>query len=416
MRREVQLERRALTWFRVDPDVAAGLAHDAVDRGEPEPGPLPHILGREERLEDVLPGLAIHPDARIAHDELGIRARRDLEVSRRGFVVERHALRGDGDRAAFGDRISRVDDQVDEDLVELAGVDQDRADLGTQRHRQPDVRPDQPTEHRLDRLDRSIQVGRPGAHQLPAAEGEQLSRQDGRAVGGHIDRRDAGERRFVIEERPVLGREILGQHVRESADREQHVVEVVGDPAREPTDRLQLLRLEQLRFDGLACADVARDRRCPQDPALDVADRRDRERHVDERPIPARTDRLEVEDALTCGDPGKEGRDLIRLIGRREDADVPADDVARRVSVKPFRPGVPARDRPIEALGEDRIVGRLDDRFIQRCRCREREDGVRGRLGARLRLGHPLVVRASGRAAAPSGGASRLEVRVWIGR
>ena len=51
-----------------------------------------------------------------------------------------------------------------------------------------------------------------------------------------------------------------------AADREQHVVEVVGDAAGQPPDRLELLGLEQLALGGLAGGDVD-DRREDLQPA-----------------------------------------------------------------------------------------------------------------------------------------------------
>ena len=62
--REVELERGAVPGLGVEPDVAAGLVDDPVDRGQPEAGALALLLGREERLEDVLARVAVHADAR----------------------------------------------------------------------------------------------------------------------------------------------------------------------------------------------------------------------------------------------------------------------------------------------------------------------------------------------------------------
>jgi hypothetical protein len=43
----------------------AMIGHDAVDDGQPEPGPLANIFSREERLEYPIPRLGIHAAARI---------------------------------------------------------------------------------------------------------------------------------------------------------------------------------------------------------------------------------------------------------------------------------------------------------------------------------------------------------------
>jgi hypothetical protein len=48
-----------------------------------------------------------------------------------------------------------------------------------------------------------------------------------------------------------LGGQILGQEFGVAVDHEEHVVEVVGDPAGQPADRLELLGLEQLALASL---------------------------------------------------------------------------------------------------------------------------------------------------------------------
>ena len=50
------------------------------------------------------------------------------------------------------------------------------------------------------------------------------------------------------------------QQVRRAQNRGEHVVEIVGDPAREPADGLHFLRLAQLILEREPRRDVARDR------------------------------------------------------------------------------------------------------------------------------------------------------------
>ena len=49
-----------LPGLRVEPDVAARLADDPVDRREAQAGALADVLGREERLEDVRARREVH--------------------------------------------------------------------------------------------------------------------------------------------------------------------------------------------------------------------------------------------------------------------------------------------------------------------------------------------------------------------
>ena len=97
-----------------------------------------------------------------------------------------------------------------------------------------------------------VQVEHLGLEHLPAAEREQL----------------AGERaaRSAARGSPRLSRGGVGrsgaleQQLAVAADHGEQVVEVVGDPAGEPADRLELLRLPQLLLECLALGDVAADR------------------------------------------------------------------------------------------------------------------------------------------------------------
>ena len=74
---------------------------------------------------------------------------------------------------------------------------------------------------------------------LAAAEGEQLARERRRASGR------AHDLERVLAAR-VVGVEAGDEELAVAADRGQEVVEVVRDPAGEPSDRLELLRVQQL--------------------------------------------------------------------------------------------------------------------------------------------------------------------------
>ena len=50
---QIDDEARALADLGIGEDEAARLLDDAVDGRQPEAGPLPHLLGREERLENL---------------------------------------------------------------------------------------------------------------------------------------------------------------------------------------------------------------------------------------------------------------------------------------------------------------------------------------------------------------------------
>ena len=97
---------------------------------------------------------------------------------------------------------------------------------------------------------RGVEVEDARLDQPPPAEREQLGGQDGRPLGRLRDGLDAVKCRRAIEAAGRRRRQVLREHLRIAADREQHVVEVVRDAAGEAPDRLELLRLEELALGG----------------------------------------------------------------------------------------------------------------------------------------------------------------------
>ena len=75
--RQVDFERRPFSGLAIDPDVAATLFDNAVDRGQAKTGPLSVLLGREEWLEDVGLGLRVHSAPGIADRQHHVRSRPD---------------------------------------------------------------------------------------------------------------------------------------------------------------------------------------------------------------------------------------------------------------------------------------------------------------------------------------------------
>ena len=104
------------------------------------------------------------------------------------------------------------------------------------------------------------------AHRLLAAELQELAGQVHGAVGGGPDAGDRGE---GLARYGRIARGLFDVH----QDRGQDVVEVVRDAAGELPDRLHLLRLAALLFDGPPLRDVLRDPRDAVDPVGRVAHR-----------------------------------------------------------------------------------------------------------------------------------------------
>src|SRR5919204_1099191 len=119
--RERDREHRALAGTAPHFDRAAVPLDDAVRDPQPEAGAALR-LRREERLEDAGLRLLVHAHAAVA----------DLDADRLVWDVAlaRAVARRDGERAAVGHRLGRVEVQVEKDLLQLVGRAADRRELG----------------------------------------------------------------------------------------------------------------------------------------------------------------------------------------------------------------------------------------------------------------------------------------------
>ena len=140
------------------------------------------------------------------------------------------------------DRITRVQEQVQQHLTELATIGGHDALVRRMTHVDVDTgreRPHDELDHLVD--DGSKVEAACDATFLPA-EQQELPHEVGAVIGGLLDParvlRDA-----------IVGTGALGDHRRVVEDDAEQVVEVVGDAAREPPQALHSLRLEV----ALAC-------------------------------------------------------------------------------------------------------------------------------------------------------------------
>ena len=159
-------------------------------------------------------------------------------------------------RAAARHRVAGVDRQVEDRELELVGVDPRRRQVGRAGDIDLDRRPDRAGERSLIPLEQPADVDRARLQVLAAGEGEQALDQGRRAARGLERDVDQPVRSCLA------GGNLAAQQVEVADDRGQQIVEVVGDPAGELAERLQLLRLVQLGERRLMLA------RCAPRPAL----------------------------------------------------------------------------------------------------------------------------------------------------
>ena len=229
--------------------MAVVLFHNAVHGRESKPGALAQLLGGEEGLEETLLGLRVHAGPGVRDGQHHVRAGLHFYAVLHILLIESHVGRLDGQLAAVGHCVARVDRQVHEHLLDLPGVDADTIEGPGWTELQFHILADEPSEHLGGVLDQLIEIDHLGPEGLLPAERKELPRQPGRAVAQLADLGqitvDLGALLHLIEgERGV------------AFDAGEQVIEVVRHAAGQLADGLQLLRLAQLLFEQLALGGV----------------------------------------------------------------------------------------------------------------------------------------------------------------
>ena len=177
----------AVAWFGVDPDVAAGLGDDAVDSGQAQAGSLALGLGGVERLAGAGDDLGRHPGAGVADGHGDVAAGRQVVPEGGVGLVDLGVGGLDGQGPAAGHGVAGVDGEVDQDLLDLAGVGGDGGQVAGQVGGELDVLAEGPLEQLADVGDEVVEVQDAGLDDFPAGEGQQLAGQPGGAFGGLLD-------------------------------------------------------------------------------------------------------------------------------------------------------------------------------------------------------------------------------------
>ena len=164
-------------------------------------------------------------------------------------TVDEDLLALEREPSAVGHGIPRVDQDVEEDLIELTRVTLDHRKALPLDEVDVDGRGENAPHHLEELANLVIHVERPDRQRLRAAHRQQLSRQVGGAARGRHDRVDLRAERRVVE--------LFDDDAGARADHGQEIVEVVGDTPGEHAQALELLDLEepplevQTRFLGL---------------------------------------------------------------------------------------------------------------------------------------------------------------------
>src|ERR1700733_14976910 len=118
--RKIGAERGTALWLTVDENVGAALLHDAVNRGQTKACAFGTFRG-EERFEDARLGVTIHADASVTDGEHDVVAWKHGLVRAREILVDADIGGLDGKFSSLRHGVARVDRQVHDDLIDLAG-------------------------------------------------------------------------------------------------------------------------------------------------------------------------------------------------------------------------------------------------------------------------------------------------------
>ena len=180
---------------RLDGHKSAGLLKNAVDRGQPESGAFAWPFGREERFEQMPDDVGRHSRAGVAHRQLQKVSRLVRRMQPAVVLVERSTPGFDRDASATRHRVSGVETQIDDDLLDLAAIDLREGQRRGQHRRERDVLADETPQHRAGVLNDRVHVHRMRLEDRLASEEEQLSGEERRTLACVVNLRRCLEHR-----------------------------------------------------------------------------------------------------------------------------------------------------------------------------------------------------------------------------
>ena len=119
--RQEDLESRPLARFGLATNDAAALLDNSQNRGKAQASSFADPFRGEERLEDVRPHFRVHSDPGVAHGHHRVTPGREIRIGGIG-LREGHVGRRNGQRAAFGHGVPRVQGEVHDRAADFARV------------------------------------------------------------------------------------------------------------------------------------------------------------------------------------------------------------------------------------------------------------------------------------------------------
>ena len=306
-------------------------------------------------------GLGVHSGPGVAHRQQHVRAGPRAGVAPCEGLIQIDVRRSQGELAALGHGVAGVDHQVHDDLLDLSRVGLDPAERLPLHGGHLDVLSDHAAEHLVEVREEGVEIQHPGLDHLLPAEREELARQGGGALGRLLDLIDLGAHRVALGQ-------ALGDQLPVPGDDVQQIIEVVGDPARQPADGFHLLRLPKLLLELLALRDVVHGDHRAEVPAVPVQDRLTARDDRARQAVRGNDGQLGVADLLALQRPEERNRLFLQgsLPVRVEQAVVFGPSLRRqgflRKAVELPRGAVEQRQDAVPVAGHDANLEALEQR------------------------------------------------------
>src|SRR5260370_18224609 len=230
----------------IDP---AALFHDAIDGEKPESGAPAAFLRRVKRLENVGARIGRHADTGVCDRQQNVRPWTHDSMIAGICRVEIDVARFNEDPAAIRQGVTRIHDQIHDDLLDLTRISLDRSNVFRHKCLYRDVFAHQPPEELVEIHHDGVEIEDFRPQYLVAAEGQQLAKQRDGAIGGIFNAPD-----IAMQLRPVQA--ALYSHLDVTLDDGQKIIEIVRDTSRQPSHGLHLARLQQLIFEHFPVGDI----------------------------------------------------------------------------------------------------------------------------------------------------------------
>ena len=148
-----------------------------VNRGETHASTLAGIFGRKKWLKNSTNRSRIHSITGIFHRQADVRTKLRFGIAVPRRFVDFDSRGREGQLAAVGHGIARIQRKIHDDLFDIAGISENRRQIGSQLHIKGDVLADESPQHRNRLLNNLIERERSPLDDLLSAVGEKLAGQ-----------------------------------------------------------------------------------------------------------------------------------------------------------------------------------------------------------------------------------------------